>query len=383
MCEELLIAPALEGRPTAWFSPTYKMLAEVWRDVKTITAPITKAVSVQEHRIELITGGIIDMWSLDTPDSTRGRKYARVIMDEAAMVHDLENAWQAVIRPTLTDLKGDMFMPSTPKGRNFFWRAFIMGQSEDYPDWASWQMPTSDNPYIDPEEIEAARLQLPDRVFRQEYLAEFIEDSGGVFRMVAEAVDVGRIANIEPTAGQQYYLGVDLARVEDFTVLAVLDNTGRQVYFERFNEISWERQIATIERVANKYQAHVLLDSTGVGDPIFEALRGKGISVEGYQFTNQSKERLINGLALSLENSELRLMDIPTQTNELMAYQYELTPSRNVRMNAPAGMHDDTVIALGLAAWARGNNCPVEILTGTKKREASGWLEQSKRSRTN
>jgi hypothetical protein len=71
----------------------------------------------------------------------------------------------------------------------------------------------------------------------------------------------------------------------------------------------------------------------------------------GYQFTNASKEALIDNLAMRIEAGTVRLMDVPAQTNELLAYQYELTPSRNVRMNAPQGMHDDCVIALGLAVW--------------------------------
>jgi hypothetical protein len=139
--------------------------------------------------------------------------------------------------------------------------------------------------------------------------------------------------------------------VEDFTVLSVLDDAGRQVYHDRFNQISWERQTAAILDVARQYRATVFIDSTGVGDPIYERIRLAGASVDPYQFTNASKERLIDHMAMQIEQGKVRLMDIPAQTNELLAYQYELTPSRNVRMNAPEGMHDDCVISLGLATW--------------------------------
>src|SRR5262245_13467950 len=87
-----LIQPALFGRPVGWFGPTYKMLAETWREVQTLLQPLTARVSVQEHRLELVTGGVIEMWSLEHPDTIRGRKYARVILDEAAMVADLGEA---------------------------------------------------------------------------------------------------------------------------------------------------------------------------------------------------------------------------------------------------------------------------------------------------
>jgi hypothetical protein len=130
-----------------------------------------------------------------------------------------------------------------------------------------------------------------------------------------------------------------------------VDQAGRQVYFDRFNQISWERQLAAIEAPARKYKASIFLDSTGVGDPIFERVRKAGLNVTPYQFSNASKEALIDNLAMKLEQGQVRLMDLPAQTNELLAYQYELTPSRNVRMNAPEGMHDDCVIGLALAVW--------------------------------
>lgn len=341
---EISAQSMLAGQPVGWFAPTYKLLSDAWREVKTLLQPVISDKSETEKRLTLITGGFIDMWSLEDENAGRGRKYKRVIVDEAAMTPNLEKAWTESIRPTLTDYAGDAWFFSTPKGQNYFWRLY----NQTGEDWYSAQMPTSTNPYIDAEEIEAARLLLPERVFQQEYLAMFIEESGGVFRRVAEAVDNGRDAPEPRQQGRSYTLGVDLARTQDFTVLSVFDDLARQVYFERFNLISWQRQIERVVSVAQEYDAKVVVDSTGVGDPIYEALRKANLYIEGYQLTSGSKERLIDNLAIMLDNSRIRLMDIPTQTSELQAYQYELTPSRNVRMNAPAGMHDDTVIAAAM-----------------------------------
>ena len=105
----------LEGYPVGWYSPTYKMLLEVWRELTQSLAPYIIRKNVQERRIETINGGIMDMWSLDNPDTSRGRKYARVVIDEAAMIPGLMDTWQHVIRPTLLDYKGDGFLLSTPK----------------------------------------------------------------------------------------------------------------------------------------------------------------------------------------------------------------------------------------------------------------------------
>lgn len=350
----------LEGKPAGWFAPTYKYLTDVWRASERILKPGIKVLSKQERRIELINGGVAEFWSLEDKDAGRGRKYALAVIDEAAAVKDLGEIFNEAIRPTLTDLRGGADFLSTPKGMNFFWHCFARGTDLSEREWSSWCKPTIDNPYIAPSEVEAARTQLPDRVFRQEYLAEFIEDAGGVFRRVRESVDVGRTGPIEPRPGCYYAIGVDLARVEDFTVISVLDGDGRQVYFERFNQISWERQIAAIHDVSVHYPGRVIIDSTGVGDPICEALRRSGVDLTTYGFTNQSKQVAIDKLALLLERGRLRLMDVPAQTNELLAFEYELTPSRNVRMAAPEGMHDDCVIALSLAAWGLDRYAHVE-----------------------
>src|SRR5690606_1099283 len=112
----------------AWLSPTYKMLLEVWREAVRTFAPITARRTVQERTLEFVTGGLLEFWSLENPDVARGRKYARIIVDEAAMVPNLMDIWQYALRPTLADYAGDAWFLSTPKGRNGFWQMYQWGQ---------------------------------------------------------------------------------------------------------------------------------------------------------------------------------------------------------------------------------------------------------------
>ncbi len=349
----VLIPAALEGYPVAWASPTYKMLKEAWLETKRTLAPITVSSNASDHRITLSTGGVVEMWSMENFESIRGRKYKKWVIDEAAMVPNLGEAWRAVIRPTLTDYKGGAWMFSTPRGMNFFNECYRRGADPLQPDWASWSMPTVTNPFIDPAEVEGARLELPERVYRQEYLAEFIEDAGGVFRNVAAAVKyAGRCQNEPPIIGARYSAGADLARLADFTVITVVDETGRQVYHDRFNQISWQRQMSEIQRVSALYNnAPVTLDCTGVGDPIFEGLRERGVHVVPFKFSSSSKEQLINNLAMRIEQGDCDLLDIEIQTGELQAYEYQVAKSGHVKMSAPEGQHDDCVCGLALAFW--------------------------------
>lgn len=182
LSEELLLSPdnetngAFHSHPVGYFAPTYKMLMEVWRTINADLYEIIETKSETEKRIEIFGGGVIDFWSLEDPNSIRGRKYKRVIVDEAAAARNLEEAWNKVIRPTLTDLKGDAWFLSTPKGKNNYF--FDLSKNEEkYTDWVTFQMPTSTNPYIDTDEIEQARQQLDPLTFAQEYLASFVTEN--------------------------------------------------------------------------------------------------------------------------------------------------------------------------------------------------------------
>lgn len=348
---ELDIQPALDGYPVAWFSPTYKMMGEVWRDTRKVLAPITKTVNAQEHRLELITGGVMDMWSLDSPDSTRGRKYKRVVVDEAAMVPNFQEAWQAAIRPTLTDYEGDAYWLSTPKGMNFFKQGFDYGQDPLMPDWASWQMPTTSNPYMSPAEIEKARQELPELTFKQEYLAEFLQSEGAVFRNIKPNLTAPLNADPESHKDHRIVSGLDWAQKHDFTAHSVGCATCKvELELDRFNKIEWAFQRARIKAAIDRWKiTTVLAEENSIGSPNIEALQAEGLPVRGFQTTAQSKGPLIQSLALAFERLEFSWLNHPVATAELIAYESKVsTVTGRASYSAPEGMNDDTVIARAL-----------------------------------
>lgn len=350
-----LLRAALKGEPTAYFAPTYKMLADYWRETALELHDVLDKSNVQEKRLELVGGGSIDMWSLDEPNAARGRKYAHVAIDEAAMIARLGEAWQEVIRPTLADYEGTADFYSTPRGRNFFWQLYQRGQDPQQTDWASWQMPTAANPYIKASEIEAARLELPERVFSQEYLAHFLEDGGGVFRRVLESATA---KEREKGEGGQYVIGVDWGRSNDFTVICVIDvNTRELVYMDRFNQIEYSVQSQRLQAICEKFKPDaVIAESNSIGEPIIDRLRKDyNMPVRGFQTTNATKAQVIDGLGLAFERGDIRILNDPVLIGELQAYEMERLPSGLMRYGAPSGMHDDCVMSLALA-WHGANN---------------------------
>lgn len=348
---ELDLEPALNGYPVGWFSPTYKMLADVWREMKLIAHPVIERTAAQEHRLELITGGVIDMWSLDAADSARGRKYKRVVVDEAAMVPNFQDAWQAVIRPTLTDYVGDAFWLSTPRGMNFFKQGYDYGQDPLMEEWASWQFPTSANPYMDPDEIESARMELPELTFKQEYLAEFLQSEGAVFRNIEPNL-TAVLSSPEAHQGHRIVQGVDWAQKEDFTAISTFCSTCKtELELDRFNKIQWDFQRGRLKSSYQKWNvAESLAEENSIGSPNIEALQKEGLNVTPFTTTATTKPPLIQSLALAFERNEAKWLGNPVAKAELVSYESKVsTVTGRPSYGAPEGMHDDTVIARALA----------------------------------
>lgn len=350
-----------QGLPVGVFAPTYKNIAEVWRSIRETLQPVTSDKSEQEKYIKVITGGTVDFWSMDTNNSMRGRKYKLAIIDEAAMIRDPEY-FNAVIRPTLADYRGGAWFLSTPRGRNHFWQMYNWGVNEFDGEWAAFNFPTLSNPYIPPEEIESARRQLPDRVFRQEYLAEFLDDGGGVFRNVRSCVYGAMVK--QPRWGTKYIIGVDLGKHNDFTVFVVLDpETRRVVWYERFNQIDYTLQLQRLRGLCEHYPPAICIIEKNIGEMFIEQAKRDGIPVRPFQTTHPSKQVLIDSLALAFEQEAISIPDDSILLGELESYEIERLPGGvnrlpggTFRYGAPHGLHDDCVIALALAWYgvARG-----------------------------
>ena len=325
------------------------MLLEVWREAVRTFSPILSRRNIQERRLEFITGGLLEFWSLDNPDVARGRKYRRIIIDEAAMVPSLMDVWQYALRPTLADYRGDAWFLSTPKGRNGFWQMWQWGQDATMPEWASWQMPSSVNPLLAPSELDEMRRTMPERTYRQEIEAAFVEDGGGVFRRVQEAATADKQA--VRRGDRTYVAGLDWALSYDFTVLTIIDaNTREVVCLDRYNGVDYSLQRQRIKAACDRFGvAGVIAESNAMGKPNNDELRRMGLPVRDFTTTNATKADIIESLAAAFEQGNIRILDDPTLIAELQAYEVDRLPSGMVRYSAPDGLHDDMVMSLALA----------------------------------
>jgi hypothetical protein len=345
---QLAIDDAVSGRKVGWFAPSYKYLADPVREFERALKPVVRRIDRIEKRMELKTDGSIDFWTLEDIDSGRGRSYDRIVIDEAGFAPRLLEAWRASMRATLADRKGRALFLGTPKGTGDFHRLYLEAEGDTTGEWRAFRIGSVSNPHLDPSEIEAARRMLPAEVFAQEFEGVPAEDGGNPF-----GLDAIRecIAPMQQTAVECW--GVDLAKSQDWTVAVGLDGEGRVCRLDRWQG-PWSVTRERLARMIGDKPAQI--DSTGVGDPIVEDLRKVCRRAEGFKFTSQSKQQLMEGLQLAIQTREIRFPD-GWLRSELEAFGFRYS-GRAVSYEATVG-HDDGVCALALAVLARRQRKPL------------------------
>ena len=206
-------------------------------------------------------------------------------------------------------------------------------------------------------------------VFRQEYEAEFLEDSAGVFHNIE-----GCLVDKPPQPTGDIAIGCDIAKHTDFTVLIAMDRaTGACVDMERFNRLDWPIQKERILAFCRKWRGLLVMDATGVGDPIYDDLTRVWPRIEPVKFTNLVKTQLVQRLVVAVEQ---RTVSWPLAwgvlTDEMKRYEYAIGTSGTITYSAPSGFHDDCVMALALAVAGRQNDAHVgSMFSLSNNREAS------------
>lgn len=339
---------ASKGGRAWWVSPSYKTSEVGWRPLRQIARRIPNAeVRLVDRMVTLPGGGFVAVRSADNPDSLRGEGLDFVVMDECAFMQ--REAWTEAIRPALSDRLGKALFISTPKGRNWFWENYQRGINGEE-GWQSWTFPTSSNPYIEASEIEAAKRDLPELIFRQEYLAEFVDDSGGVFRRVQEAAI---LEAQEPQPGRQYVAGVDVASSVDFTVVSVLDvESKEQVFMDRFNRVDYPVLIDRLESVYHRYHlTSMVVEANSIGRPVIDELVSRGLNIVPFTTTSATKQAIIQSLQSAFENGQIQVLNDPVLIGELLSFESKRNASGSFSYSAPSGMHDDCVMSLAIA-WS-------------------------------
>jgi phage FluMu gp28-like protein len=338
---------AIHGGLAWWVAPSYKISQVGWKPLSRMARRIPGVeVRLADLEVRLPNGGAVGVRSADSAGGLRGEGLNFVVLDEAAFMR--EEAWVEELRPALSDKLGHALFISTPKGRNWFWQAWQKGAAHDG-NWAAFQFPTSGNPYIEPTEIEAARHDLPELVFSQEYLAMFVDFEGSVFRRIQEAAILEAIDG--PVEGQQYSAGVDVAASVDFTVVSVMDVQSKHlVYKDRFNRVDYNVLEDRLWACYQKFNMQSMtIEANSIGQPVIDNLNNRGMSIIPFTTTNATKQAIITQLQAAFEHDEIKIINDPVLIGELLSFESKRSPSGSFQYSAPDGMHDDCVMSLAIA----------------------------------
>lgn len=364
--------PALIPKVHGWFvTPNYPLAQQLWRELKALTPTqvLAKPPLEKDHRLEWRSGAVVEVKSADDPQSLVAVGLDWVVLVEAGLLP--EAAWNMALRPRLASphRAGLAIFNGTPKGRNWYQRTYTEGTSPSQPDWQCWNFPTAaavapddslqrhpyGNPHIALAELEQARRDMPERWFRQEFLAEWLSGDGAVFRNVRD-----RVAPAPASPKHPLVAGVDLAKRGDFSVFAIFDSAGHMLAIERMNQVDYPVQA---ERLISLLVHHgvrkCVIESNGPGEPFFDNLlrdlHQRRLEFQGqpalipFATTAQSKRQMIDALTIAFERGQISILPDEQLINEFEAFEMSQTAAGNVRFAAPEEGWDDRVMACALA----------------------------------
>ena len=330
-------------------SLTYKQVKLIYNSISDIlqNTPILASDNKSELEIKLVNGSSIKFLSIQNYDAIRGHTFDFLMVDEAAYIPP--NVFQQVLQPTTLARGRKTVLCSTPRGINYFYDMYMRGVNPDDKTTISFKFDYTANPYFNLDEIDAIRKQLPDGIFRAEYLGEFSESSS-VFGNVNSVC----VHNEWPSPIGHLYCGIDVGLFHDYTVASIFDQNGNLVDVYRSKTGSINKLNSELEEFLLKWKPlKTIVELNNMGVSVYEHLYARVRGVEGFKTTAVSKPDLINGLQNSIED---KLITLPTQNfypeiyDELVNFSFTYSEkTRSIIYAALTGKHDDCVISLALA----------------------------------
>lgn len=332
-----------------FFSQTKKIC---WDDPQMISRYLPPNGFTLNHTnltIKTPNGSLIYFTGADNPDALRGINARGIVLDE---MDDIKiDLWQSVLRPIVAQNGGWCIFMGTPKGINNL--HILWNQAEGRKDWARFKLKASESGLIAPEELDAARRELPEAIYNQEFECEFVSGGSSVFRNV-ERLMVRDPWHIEEE--RQYKLGVDLAKLNDWTAITPIDlHTWRLGPVDRFNQVDYPMIEARIEAAHHKYnKAPVTIDATGIGEAVCDHLERRGIPIERVVFTEDSRMNVLENFAILCERMDITMTYDEVVKAEMEAMRYELGGVSKRKLKIASPIHDDTVFSHALAVHDLG-----------------------------
>lgn len=327
-------------------TPTTKLSKLFFKELCISFEPYIKIANKSDLYIEFITGSNCQFFSAESEDSIRGFQFTRLIIDEAAFMKP--DLFDNILRPTVLIQGKTVVLCSTPNfADGFFHQHYQLGNDTSYPAYRSKRITIYDNPFVNSDEIDTIKQTIPDRIFRKEYLSEFIDGDGAVFSNYKNCIGTGRLTG-------KYFAAIDWAKQNDYTVVTIINDLKEVVKIHRFTGVDYTVQVKMVIEILNKWKPIVTLsEENNIGQVINELLKDqyKG-KIKQVTLDNSFKRKMIEGLIVAFETKGIVIPDDQDLLNELSYFTciYN-TQTQSVKYTAPNGLHDDMVISLAYAYY--------------------------------
>jgi len=340
------------GRKVLWVSPKYSQCKEVYNEIldKFYHPLIVKSHKCGKGEMEIVfsNGSKILFRSAASGDSLRGPTVRGIlVIDEMRDIP--RDVVDSVLLPMLNTAGKALkvIITSTPAGKsNILYEWWLRGNSDEYPNYISHRWTCYDTPTISPTLLEERKRDTPDAIFRQEYLAEFV-DSSSVFDNIDDALVLEPMN--EPVPGT-YYMGVDIGLIRDATVCCIIDESGNLVkYYRWVDDLDTNFLIAEINRLNEKWKfKKVMVESNNQGGPVIDLLRNTMSNVVEFNTNSNSKLTIINNLISQFKTGAIKCVNDNLLRDELESFIFIQKDGGYMQFRAGTG-HDDIVMSLAIA----------------------------------
>ena len=352
-----------DNRKGGWISPVYSQAKSVMDQIVNTAGDTIVASNRMEGTITFMNGSSLKFLSSDSPDNIRGFRFTHLIIDEAAFVKEV--ALQTAILPTLNPTGKKCLMISTPKGKNFFFNWYNKKEV------VAMSFPLTECPYVSKVLVEEARKSLPPDIFKQEFLAEFVDSGNDVFTGIDRVSTVNLFSN---QVRHDVYIGIDTGLTSDMSVLTLIDTTGRTRWIEGVNNKS-------IQDIAEQFMSIMgnfniiggYIECNGVGKAMADLVRPRFKKVKEFFMTQDRKQDVVRKLISDIESMTIELPTVelcPELHSEFSTYSYKLSPAGKLSFSHIPGANDDYIDSLMLANYSRVKfiaNKQLKVSTGGRK----------------
>lgn len=337
-----------QNQKILYITPTSKLSRNFYKELTDSLKDFIKESNGTELRITFTTGSYVQFFSSESENSIRGFQSNYLIIDEAAFIND--DTFNLIIKPTSLVKGKKIIMCSTPNGAQGFFFQHVVNGLDNKKGYKTVKTNIYENQFVTTEEIENIKTQVPERVFRQEYLGEFLDNAGTVFTNYMNCLLIDK-----PILNNKYFAAIDWAKSHDYTVITILNSLKQVVFRYKMTGLDYTKQVEKIISILNEWKPLITIsEENNIGTVVNEMLKKdyKG-KLKCITLDNSFKKEIIEQLIVAFEQRLILIDNDQSLINELQGFTVTYNPaSQTIKYGARTGGYDDQVISLAYAYYA-------------------------------